>query len=321
MKNTNLFRMISLIALLASLVASPTGAMAAAPAQATGPTAIIRVDSSGMTVMSTTTISVGSTVTYAIDLQNLPAEGLTGADFACRYDPGIVEVSNIVKTDIFGSTAITAINGPSSGTFIFAIAGVGTRATVAGTVFKLDMRGLNAGSFTFDCVVQASKDGSTLFSIPFTPATITVGAPVTTGTVTGVVTASKPVTVTLLSGATVITSATAASNGSFSLTAPAGTYTITASASGFLTASSTAGSVTITAGGTTTKATIALAAGDINTAGTSANKIDADDVLTIGINYNKTTPTIADLNNDGIINVLDLQILAPNYGKTGPTAW
>jgi hypothetical protein len=318
MKHTSLFRMISLLTLLLSLVASPSGALASSPAQGTGPTATIRIDSAVMS-LAATTIGVGSTVTYAIDLQNLPAEGLTSADFACRYDATIVEVSNLVKTDIFGSNAITAINGPSGGTFVFAIAGLNQRATTGGTVFRLDMKGLKAGSFNFDCVVRASKDGSTLFSIPFTPVTITVGAPVVNGTVNGVVTASKAVTVTLLSGSTVVTSVTAANNGSFSLTAPAGTYSITASAAGFLTASR--GSVTVTAGGTTTMTTIALAGGDINTAGTSANKIDADDVLTIGINYNKTTPTIADLNNDGIINVLDLQIMAPNYGKTGPTTW
>jgi hypothetical protein len=161
--------------------------------------------------------------------------------------------------------------------------------------------------------VRASK-GTGLFGIGFSPITITVSDSTANGTVSGIVTASKPVTVTLLSGATTIGSVVVNADGSFSLSAPAGTYTITASASGFLTAQ---GSVTLTSGANTTKPTIALAAGDVDNNG----KIEANDVLTIGINYNKTTPTAADLNNDGVINVLDLQLLAKNYPMTGPTAW
>jgi hypothetical protein len=37
--------------------------------------------------------------------------------------------------------------------------------------------------------------------------------------------------------------------------------------------------------------------------------------------YNTITPAAADLNNDGVINVLDLELLARNYRKTGPIAW
>jgi len=43
--------------------------------------------------------------------------------------------------------------------------------------------------------------------------------------------------------------------------------------------------------------------------------------LTIGMNYNSAQPSVADLNNDGIINVLDLEALAGNYRKTGPIVW
>jgi hypothetical protein len=63
--------------------------------------------------------------------------------------------------------------------------------------------------------------------------------------------------------------------------------------------------------------TISLLAGDIDGNGV----IDQLDALTIGINYNGTTPAAADLNNDSTINVLDLEILAENYRQTGPTAW
>jgi hypothetical protein len=135
------------------------------------------------------------------------------------------------------------------------------------------------------------------------------------GTITGKVIASKPVTVSLYSaGDVLVTSVTANPDGTFSLTAPGGTYTIAASASGFLSAE---GSATIPGGGTSAKPDIALLAGDID----SNNVIDQFDALTIGMNYNGTTPDAADLNDDGVINVLDLELLAANYRKTGPTVW
>lgn len=313
MKPKKLFQSISLLILLVSLATSQTNVLAAAATQQdTGPIASIHVDDSNMRMATVQAIKPGDTITYAIDLQNLPAEGLTSAEFACRYDPDLVEISALTDAGLFGSDAIAAINGPAGGTFIYAIAGVTKKATVAGTVFKFNLKALKVGSFSFECRVRASK-GGTLFEIPFTPATITISDVPVNGTLTGKVIASKPVTVMLTSGATTL-SVAASADGSFSLNAPAGTYTASASASGFLKAE---GSATLTAGTTTSLPTITLLAGDIN----NDAKIDANDVLTIGINYNKSTPPAADLNNDGFINVLDLQFLAPNYGKTGPILW
>lgn len=135
------------------------------------------------------------------------------------------------------------------------------------------------------------------------------------GTITGKVIASKPVTVSLYSIYNVlVTSVTANPDGTFSLTAPGGTYRIAASASGFLSAE---GSASIPAAGTSTKPDITLLAGDLD----GNNVIDQFDALTIGMNYNGTTPTAADVNDDGVINVLDLELLAANYRKTGPTVW
>ncbi len=145
-----------------------------------------------------------------------------------------------------------------------------------------------------------------------------VGSPTATalpdGNLTGTVLAGKTVTVSLYSGETLVTSVTADEDGDFSLTAPAGTYTVVATASGFLSAE---GSAVITGGGTGTKPTITLPAGDID----GNNVIDQFDALTIGMNYNSATPSAADLNNDGVINVLDLELLAGNYRETGPVVW
>src|SRR6266508_1322936 len=100
----------------------------------------------------------------------------------------------------------------------------------------------------------------------------------------------------------------------FEFSAASGTNTVIASASGFLSAQR---SVTITDGITTTLPSISLIAGDID----GNHVIDQFDAMTIGMNYNLAAPTEADLNNDGIINVLDLELLAKNYRKTGPVPW
>ncbi|HNS62590.1 MAG TPA: hypothetical protein PKK96_16450, partial [Anaerolineales bacterium] len=60
-----------------------------------------------------------------------------------------------------------------------------------------------------------------------------------------------------------------------------------------------------------------LLAGDIDDDGS----IDQFDAMTIGFSYGTSEPPGADLNNDGIINILDLEALAKNYRKTGPILW
>jgi hypothetical protein len=154
-----------------------------------------------------------------------------------------------------------------------------------------------------------------------TPTATQIGSPTatlppsTSGALTGHVLASDVVTVSLYDAAdTLVTSVTANVDGTFSLTAPAGTYTVRATATGFLSAE---GAVTLTGGNTTTMPNVILQAGDVD----GNNVIDQFDAMTIGMNYNASTPAAADLNNDGVINVLDLELLASNYRETGPTVW
>jgi hypothetical protein len=148
-----------------------------------------------------------------------------------------------------------------------------------------------------------------------TPTSSPTSTPLPDGTITGTVLAGKPVAVGLYdAGNSLVASVNANPDGTFSLTAPAGTYTIIAVASGYLSAQ---GIVTLTDGGTVSMPIISLLAGDID----NNNVIDQLDAMTIGMNYNAATPAAADLNNDGIINVLDLELLAANYRETGPIAW
>ncbi|NJC94759.1 MAG: hypothetical protein C3F07_09635 [Anaerolineales bacterium] len=148
-----------------------------------------------------------------------------------------------------------------------------------------------------------------------TPVPSATSAPDEYGIVDGRVIAGKPVTVSFLDANNApVGSVGANPDGTFGFSLLPGTYTALASADGFLGAQ---GSVTVTAGNTATMPTIELPAGDID----SNNVIDQFDALTIGINYNASTPAAADLNNDGVINVLDLELLASNYRKTGPVVW
>jgi len=136
-----------------------------------------------------------------------------------------------------------------------------------------------------------------------------------TGTITGRVLAGKPVTLDLLdAGSSPVATVVANGDGTFSLTAPAGTYNIVAHAPGFLSAM---GPVTVTNGNPSTLPDVLLLAGDID----NNSMIDQFDALTIGMNYNTALPSAADLNNDGTINVLDLELLARNYRSTGPVPW
>jgi hypothetical protein len=149
----------------------------------------------------------------------------------------------------------------------------------------------------------------------FTPVVSPTATPLPFGMLTGQVLADKPVTVSLYNPDNSLAASIPVNvDGTFSFTISPGTYSVVATASGFLSAQ---GSVTLTSGNTTTLPSVTLLAGDID----GNNVIDPLDALTIGMNYNGSTPSSADLNNDGVINVLDLELLANNYRVTGPVPW
>jgi len=448
-------------------------------------------------------INIGETTLVSVNLNNVPLEGYTSAEFTCTYDPTILEVSNITVTDLFGADPAVAINGPQNGSFVVAIAGShGNKVTTSGTAFTFNLKALQAGQTIVECKVRVSSGNNELMELPSTGTTITVlgdtptatftstppalpsstvtltptspmddwvtftdqtygfqfkyppqgsivgggddsftridlpfvqgtnlsekylevvvventnpcqsplatqsiletsenvtingtsflkqtgqdgtaghinkwtaystirdnacisldfilraanpgvfttppplydeaaesavfeqilstyawltlmptdtPTPSENGMFTGQVFASKPVTIDLYgSDSSIFATVTANLDGTFTFTAPAGTYTSVASADGFLDAQA---SVMLTGGKTTTLIAINLPAGDID----GNNVIDQFDALSIGMNYNTAEPSVADLNNDGIINVLDLEALAGNYRKTGPVVW
>ena len=283
------------------------------------------------TVVTPTSIEVNQTALVTVSLGNVPSEGYASAEFVCTYDANLVSTGNIVIADRFGSEPATAINDPQNGSFIVAIAGSnGQKATTSGTVFTFSVTGLQVGQTLIECKARVSKGDGTLTEItsvstnltivadpPSAPAptSSTSSSPSTSPMLSGQVIASKPPTVNLYNmDNSLAMSVIADAGGNFSLTAPAGTYTIVATSSGFLSAQ---GPATLTDGESSTKSTINLVAGDID----GNNVIDQYDAMTIGMSYNAAAPDVADLNGDGVINLLDLEVLALNYRRSGALDW
>lgn len=190
-----------------------------------------------------------------------------------------------------------------------------------GIAFTFSVTGLQPGSSSVECKAKVSRGGS-LEDIASVPDSLTVilqsaptATPLSAPMLAGQVIASKPVTISLFNpDATLAATATANPDGTFNLNAPAGAFTVVASAEGHLSAQ---GSVTLAEGATTTLAPIALPAGDID----KNNAIDQFDALTVGMNYNVFAPLPADLSNDGLTNIMDLEMLAENYRMSGSLAW
>ncbi len=270
------------------------------------------------------TLPFGQTSLVNVSLNNVPLDGYSAAEFTCTYNPAVLEVSGIQAAELFGTDPVSAINGPTNGQFILAIAGSnGRKATSSGTAFTFAVRGLQVGESTVQCTARVSTGQGALQSIGYIPDLVTVingsvtptATQPTTAYVTGQVLAGKPVTIQLYDVNNVlVVSQTANADGTFNIPMGGGTYTIIASAQGYLNAQ---GFINLANGTVTTMQTVTLPAGDID--GNSV--IDQFDALTIGMNYNASIPAAADLNNDGTINVLDLELLAANYRKSGALAW
>ena len=244
----------------------------------------VPTDPSSTTSAEPASVKVGESSTISISLDNVPAEGYTSAEFTCTYDAAMVEIGNIAVTDLFGTDSASAINGPADGSFIVAVAGSnGNKATADGVAFTFTATGLQkTDQTTIACVARVSQGDNVLTELPSTSTdlTITDEVVVLDATFAGQVLAGKAVTVSLYDDTdALVASTTANEDGTFSLTAPAGTYKAVASADGFLSAEGTA---TLVAGETTTQSTVTLLAGDID--GNAV--IDQFDAMTIGMGYN-----------------------------------
>jgi len=140
-------------------------------------------------------IGIGETVLVSVNLNNVPPEGYTSAEFTCTYDPTILEVSNFTVSDLFGADPAVAINGPQNGSFVVAIAGShGNKATTSGTAFTFNVKGLQAGQTNIQCKVRVSTGNNELIELPTIETTITVHGDSSTPTLTPTPSATSPST-------------------------------------------------------------------------------------------------------------------------------
>jgi len=104
---------------------------------------------------------------------------------------------------------------------------------------------------------------------------------------------------------------TTEANGDFWIdNAPADTYDLTVDSPGFLAAGCEG--VIHTVDTLTDLADVTLLAGDID----DSHTIDITDAVAIGAVFGSTDPQVADLNADGIVDILDLILMAANFGQT-----
>ena len=281
---------------------------------------------SGMSVITSVdpdTLLVGQTGLVSVSLNGLPSEGVASIEFTCSYASDQISVGSVQIGEIFGDDPVSAYNNSQTGSFIYVVAASNGKAlNTNGMAFTFNITGLQPGSSSVECKAKILRANYSMESIASVPDSLTIilfsaptATPLSAPMLTGQVIAKKPVTISLLNPDTSL-AATAITNpdGSFNLIAPAGTFTVVASAEGHLNAQA---SVTLLEGTTTTLDPITLPAGDID----SNNVIDQYDALTVGMNYNISASLPADLSNDGLVNAVDLVMLAENYRMAGLLTW
>lgn len=269
------------------------------------------------------TLLVGETGLVSVSLNGLPSEGIASVEFTCSYASDQISVGNVQIGEIFGNDPVSAYNNSQTGSFIYVVAASnGKTLNTNGMAFTFDITGLQPGSSSVECKAKILRANYSMESIASVPDTLTIilfsaptATPLSAPMLTGQVIAKKPVTISLLNpDMTLAAVAMTNPDGSFNLIAPAGSFMVVASAEGHLSAQT---SVTLFEGATTTLDPITLPAGDID----SNNVIDQYDALTVGMNYNISASLPADLSNDGLINAVDLVMLAENYRMAGLVSW
>ena len=276
-----------------------------------------------LTSVDPKTLLVGQIGLVSVSLNGLPSEGIASIEFTCTYASDQISVGNVQIGEIFGNDPVAVYNNPQNGSFIYAVAASNSKViNTNGVAFTFNVTGIQPGSSPLECQAKISRPNYPLENIASVPDSITVSlvsaptaTPPSAPILIGQVIAKKPVKISLFNlDKTLVATATTNPDGSFNLIAPEGSFTIVASAEGHLSAQA---SIMLLEGTITTLNPIILPAGDID----NNNVIDQFDALTVGMNYNTSASLPADLSNDGLINVIDLEMLAKNYRMVGLLAW
>jgi hypothetical protein len=133
------------------------------------------------TTVNVSSVNIGDTTLVTVNLNNVPVEGYTSAEFTCTYDKSLLKESNIAIGTLFGTNPVSAVNDAQNGSFIVAIAGSNSnKATTSGAVFTFDVKALQAGHTSVECKARVSKGDGNIIVLPsIGPASLTIGGTIT----------------------------------------------------------------------------------------------------------------------------------------------
>ncbi len=302
-----------IITLLALLLLTPAPILAQNPEQG------------AITLRLVNPVTPGQPIDVAVVAVNVPPPGLFGGQFELRFNPAHLRpvASSLTPGPDIAPAAVARTNW-SDGQLVYALSRQNDAGNLAGevTLATLSFEPIISNIQTdlmLENVVLGARGGAPLRVTQtallrlaladtgggFTGQIAVDGAPPPPGPV---------ITATRSDGWTV--SQTAAAGGQFTLAnLPPGKYTLTVEKPGYLPAACAAA----TAGPATRLTPLMLRAGDVDGSGL----INVADAVALGGMMNSPAPDLAlDYTADGLIDVLDLILLAANYGQSaGQNAW
>ncbi|MBN1430747.1 MAG: PQQ-binding-like beta-propeller repeat protein [Anaerolineae bacterium] len=261
----------------------------------------------------------GDSLTVSLDVKN--AQGLFAMQTSCTADPAILAVQNGEFGSFFDpASRFIAENAVVGGTWNGAVSLLSPAAPLFGdgNYAMLTYQAVSPGTAIITCTGMLSNQDGTEQAVTFVDASVTV---LPFATLDGVasyqgrtshadieVTAVGPVTRSDLTDAT----------GAYLIDQlEAGTYNVEADAPLYLPNCTAA---TLAAGDALTLPSTQLRGGDTD----DNDVINIGDATLVAANFRLTVPPAdpqADINGDGIVNILDLALLGSNYGRSGCQAW
>lgn len=283
-------------------------------------------EATGLTIslVGPSEVVVGDTFNIDVVAENIPDPGIFGYQLVFNWQSSVFSITN---TSPISDFSVLAVNDLGESTYTVAASRQGDVEDLTGplTLMTIEVQANavtdpDAASFSLSDVKLGRKGGVDV------PVDQLVGLDVVVvedtnqggaGDIDGNVTVEGRAednqaghTVTVDDGAGTVMTGTTEFNGDFLITdVLSGTYEATANSDGFLKA--VCSDVAHTDDALTTLQDVTLLAGDIDDSG----EIDVTDAVAIGLAFN-TTDAVSDLNGDGIVDVLDLILMAVNYGQT-----
>ena len=257
---------------------------------------------------------------------------LRGVEVHLTFDPAIVEVVSVTPSSaLFDGTLQIGQNqfDNGAGTIDFAVAQSGGTPVFNATdaaIATITWRGLAAGQTTVAVAantLMSDPEGYAITVDTSVPGTVVVDELV--GCIIGSVQLQgrydhSGATVTAEKDGVVVASATTDASGNFRLEnlAP-DTYEVYARMYGYLDSLKGSG-VQVVAGECTDIGATKLLGGDVAPQPEPNNVVDINDIAYIAFRFLGADMS-ADVNGDGVVNILDLTMAAANFGRFGPTLW